>query len=125
MARIFAALDDLFFLVKIQEGAKQTGLELTQLRTAEAIRSEVAELPDCFVFDLNCAATRPIESIQWLREQFGNRVRIIGFHSHVQEELKRKALEAGCDQVFARSVMSGKMAQILSFGKLTTLGESD
>ena len=125
MPRIFAALDDLFFLVKIQEGAKQAGLEFTQLRTAEAIRAKAGDLPDCFVFDLNCAATKPIESVQWLREQFGNRVRIIGFHSHVQEELKRKALEAGCNQVFARSVMSSKMAEILSFGKLTTLGESN
>ena len=123
MPRIFAALDDLFFLVKIQEGAKQAGLELTQLLTAESIRAKVVENSDCYVFDLNCAATKPIESIQWLRQQFGNRVRIIGFHSHVQEELKRKALEAGCDQVFARSAMSSKMAEILSLRKLTTLRE--
>ncbi len=125
MPRIFAALDDLFFLVKIQEGAKQAGSDLTQLSTAESIRVKAVEIPDCYVFDLNCAATKPIESIQWLREQFGNRMRIIGFHSHVQEELKRKAMDAGCDQVFARSAMSSKMAEILSLGKLTTLGESD
>ena len=125
MLRIFAALDDLFFLVKIQEGAKQAGLELTQLRTAEAIRAKARELPDCFVFDLNCAATEPVESIRWLRAQFAGRVRIIGFHSHVQEELKRKALEAGCDQVYARSAMSSRMAEILSLGKLAAPGETD
>ena len=98
MSKIYAVLDDLFFLVKIQEGAKLAGAELTTICTADAVRAKAAEPPDIYVFDLNCAAAKPVETIHWLREQeFGNGVRIIGFHSHVQEELKRKAIEAGCD----------------------------
>ena len=114
MSKIYAVLDDLFFLVKIQEGAKQTGAELTTLRTADALRAKASEPPDVYVFDLNCAAAKPVETILWLRQQeFGKGVRIIGFHSHVQEELKRKALEAGCDEVYARSAMSDRMNEIL------------
>ena len=115
MSKIYAVLDDLFFLVKIQEGAKLVGAELTTLRTADAVRAKASEPPDVYVFDLNCAAAKPVETILWLRRQeFGQGVRIIGFHSHVQEELKRKALEAGCDQVYARSAMSDRMKEILS-----------
>lgn len=125
MPKIFAALDDLFFLVKIQDGAKHAGLDLTQLSSAESIRTRANENPDCYLFDLNCAATKPIETIQWLRSQYP-KMRILGFHSHVQEELKRKALEAGCDQVFARSAMSSRMTDILSsFGKIATASEID
>ena len=114
MRKIYAVLDDLFFLVKIQEGAKQLGAELTTLATADAVRAKASECPDVYVFDLNCAAARPIETVQWLRAQPSSKsVRIIGFHSHVQEELKRKALEAGCDQVYARSAMSSRMVEIL------------
>ena len=115
MSKIYAVLDDLFFFVKIQEGAKLAGAELTTLRTADAVQARASQPPDIYVFDLNCAAAKPIETILWLRQQvFGKGVRIIGFHSHVQEELKRKALEAGCDQVYARSAMSDRMKAILS-----------
>ena len=115
MSKIYAVLDDLFFLVKIQEGAKLAGAELTTLSTAAAVRTKAAERPNLYVFDLNCAAARPVETILWLREQeFSKDVRIIGFHSHVQEELKRKAIEAGCDQVYARSAMSDRMKAILT-----------
>ena len=116
MSKIYAVLDDLFFLVKIQEGAKLAGMELTTLSTAAAVRAKAAERPNLYLFDLNCAAARPVETILWLREQeFGKEVRILGYHSHVQEELKRKALEAGCNQVFARSAMSDRMKEILSY----------
>ncbi len=115
MSKIYAVLDDLFFLVKIQEGAKQAGMELTILRTADAVRAKASEPPDVYVFDLNCQAAKPVETILWLRQrELGKSVRIIGFHSHVQEELKRKALEAGCDHVYARSAMSDRMKEILS-----------
>jgi CheY-like chemotaxis protein len=114
MHRIYAVLDDLFFLVKIQDAAKQIGAALTTLGNVEAVRAK-AEVPTLYLFDLNCKATQPIETILWLRQQPATQnTRIIGFHSHVQEELKRKALEAGCDHVYARSAMSDRMKDILA-----------
>ena len=112
MRKVYAVLDDLFFLVKIQQGARQAGAQVVQLATAEAVRAKAGEAADCYLFDLNCAATRPMESIAWLRAQ-GFAGRVIGFHSHVQVELKGAAIEAGCDEVYARSAMSDRMARIL------------
>jgi hypothetical protein len=40
-------------------------------------------------------------------------VRIIGFVSHVQGELKQKAHETGCDMVLARSAFSQNLPMLL------------
>ncbi|HZE62914.1 MAG TPA: hypothetical protein VE056_03505, partial [Pyrinomonadaceae bacterium] len=39
---------------------------------------------------------------------------VVGFFSHVEVELQRKAVQAGYDQVMPRSVFFGELANILS-----------
>lgn len=115
MVRIISVVEDLFFLVKIQAAAKQIGAELTIVSTAEALRAKAAVRPDIFLFDLNGVATKPLESVAWIREQTQlSGVKVIGYISHVQTELRSKALEAGFDAVYARSVFSTKAAEILA-----------
>ena len=42
-----------------------------------------------------------------------SKVRIIGYLSHIQVELKNKALEIGFDKIYAKSEFSKKLAEII------------
>jgi hypothetical protein len=62
--------------------------------------------------DLNCASCDPISLINNLKHG-KTRIPVIGFVSHVEVELKKKAQEAGADMVMARSAFSTNLPQIL------------
>jgi DNA-binding response OmpR family regulator len=104
---LLAIVDDLFFAVKIQAAAKQAGVAVRFVKTAEAARAGAAEA-DLIVLDLNLAG---LDVLALLRELPGEKV--IGFVSHVQTELRRAAAEAGCGRVLARSTFSDRLPAIL------------
>jgi DNA-binding NarL/FixJ family response regulator len=45
-------------------------------------------------------------------------VPIVGFHSHVDTEIRRQALAAGADAVLPRSRFNARLAEILQHGLL-------
>ena len=106
MSEIVAVMDDLFFMVKVQDGAKRAGMNLKIVKTEEA--AEAAEA-DLVVVDLNCKAIDPLRLMAALK---GKR-RVIGYLSHVQTELRQQALDAGFEAVYPRSAFSQKLAEIL------------
>ena len=106
MSELIAVMDDLFFMVKVQDGAKRAGMNLRIVKTEEAA---IAAEADLVVVDLNCKAIDPLRLIAALK---GKR-RVIGYLSHVQTELRQQALEAGYDAVYPRSAFSSKLADIL------------
>ncbi len=106
MSDLIAVMDDLFFTVKVQDGAKRAGLNVRFVKTEEAA---IAAEADLIVVDLNCKAIDPLRLMAALK---GKR-RVIGYLSHVQTELRQQALAAGYDAVYPRSAFSQKLPDIL------------
>jgi CheY-like chemotaxis protein len=116
-ARIFAFVDDLFFLAKIQETARKINVKVEFVKTEKELQEKMgqngADKPSLIIFDLNNANAKPLSTIPKLKSKLKKGTNIIGFVSHVQGELKMKAQEAGCDMVVPRSAFSQNLAQIL------------
>ncbi|MGA3055903.1 MAG: hypothetical protein ABSD63_16985 [Candidatus Korobacteraceae bacterium] len=116
-ARIFAFVDDLFFLAKIQETARKMNVKVEFVKTEKELNERMGEngndKPALIIFDLNNVSAKPLSIIPKLKTKLKKATNIIGFVSHVQGELKMKAQEAGCDMVVPRSAFSQNLAQIL------------
>jgi PleD family two-component response regulator len=112
---ILAVVDDLFFIVKINDAAKRAGMRVEFLKSEQGLLDKaLAEPPALVIVDLNCTSARPLALISKLkREGALKSVSVIAFVSHVQGELKMQAQGAGADMVLARSAFSINLPQIL------------
>jgi len=112
---ILAAVDDLMFKVKIVETAKQVGARVATASTAEdALARARAQRPGLIILDLHSAACAPLELLKALKADPDlQAVPVIGYFSHVEREVGRRAQEAGCDQVLPRSAFSARLPDIL------------
>ena len=112
-SRIFAFVDDLFFLAKIQETARKMNVKVEFVKTDKDLLDRMKlngeEKPSLIIFDLNNANAKPLTLIPKLKKGTS----IIGFLSHVQGDLKQKAHEVGCDMVLPRSAFSQNLPQLL------------
>jgi DNA-binding NarL/FixJ family response regulator len=109
--RLIAAIDDLFFMAKVRDAATVAGLE-TEFAKSRGDAVDRAKLPGCVVavVDLNAGKLEPIELVQDLK---ANGTTVLAFLSHVNTELRDKAIEAGADRVLARSALSQNINAIL------------
>ncbi len=115
--RIFAFIDDLFFLAKINEISRKLNVKVEFVKTDKDILERLSqngdEKPSLIIFDLNNANAKPLSAIPRLKRELKKGTTIIGFLSHVQGDLKAKAMEAGCDMVIPRSAFSQNLPQLL------------
>ncbi len=117
--RIFCFIEDLFFLAKIQETARKLGVKVEFIKGADKDSvARIAEAPEnerptLLVFDLNNLNAKPMTLIPKFKAKFKKAVSIIGFLSHLQGDLKMKAIEAGCDTVMPRSAFSQSLPSLL------------
>jgi CheY-like chemotaxis protein len=111
MDRVAALMDDLFFQMKVAETAKHLGLELKVAANGDAFLALLESQPKLLIVDLNarCGAIQAIEKVRASK----NRVRMVGFLSHVQTDLAAQARAAGCDEVMPRSSFTQNLAVIL------------
>lgn len=116
-ARIFAFVDDLFFLTKIQETGRKLNVKVEFVKTDKDLYERMGQngddKPSLIIFDLNNLGAKPLTLIPKLKSKLKKATNIIGFVSHVQGELKMKAQEAGCDMVLPRSAFSQNLPQLL------------
>ena len=112
--KILAIVEDLFFLAKIREAARQSGIELEVARP-ETLPEKLAQLQfPAVILDLNHRSGRAIEAIQAIKENTQTQhVPVLGFLSHVQGDLAARARASGCDVVMARSAFSVRLPEIL------------
>ncbi len=112
--KILAVLDDLFFMVKINESAKQAGLPIEFVKTETDVLEGAKSHPALIIFDLNYRGVDPLKLVEKLKSDAETKgVSVIGYLSHVQGELKVQAQQAGCDAVMPRSAFSQNLQQIL------------
>ncbi len=116
-SRIFAFIEDLFFMAKIQETARKLNVKVEFVKTdkdlMERMEQNGDEKPSLIIFDLNLASVKPLTLIPKLKTKLKKGTSIIGFLSHVQGDLKQKAHEVGCDMVLPRSAFSQNLPQLL------------
>src|ERR1700719_1090211 len=116
-SRVFAFVEDLFFLSKIQDTGRKMNVKVEFVKTekelAERMKANGVEQPSLIIFDLNNANAKPLALIPKLKSKLKKGTSIIGFLSHVQGDLKQKAHEVGCDMVLPRSAFSQNLPQLL------------
>lgn len=105
--KIAALVDDLFFSSKISATAKQAGSEIVFCRSAAAVPADSSRI----LVDLNAASFDAVAEITTLKSTHA--APIVAFLSHVQTDLKRRAEEAGADQVIPRSVFAQQLPAFL------------
>jgi CheY-like chemotaxis protein len=116
--KIFFFIEDLFFIAKIQETARKLGVKIAFVKNekdaiAALTAGEEADLPGLIVFDLNNANAKPLTLIPKLKAKLKRNTSIVGFLSHLQGDLKAKAVEAGCDTVMPRAAFSQNLPNLL------------
>jgi PleD family two-component response regulator len=112
---VLAAVDDLFFSVKIESAARQLEIQLILAPSFEQLVKYLEALvPEIVILDLNSRACAPFDAIRHIKSnpRF-SKVHTLGFYPHMQVELQREAKEAGCDQIIPRSLFSSKMLKFL------------
>ncbi len=113
-AKVIAVVEDLFFTVKILDAAKRAGLAIEFVKSERDALLKAAERPALMILDLNFAAIDPLHVIKALKADAATKgVRLVGYVSHVQADLKKDAQEAGCDMVLARSALSQNLPQLM------------
>ncbi|MCK5710767.1 MAG: response regulator [Deltaproteobacteria bacterium] len=113
--RVVAVLDDIFFASKIKEAAKSTGVNVEILKNTNGlIESLTSAPPTLIIVDLNSKKFNALDLIEELKSsQKLKNISTLGYLPHVQEELKKEAIEAGFDIVMPRSRFSRELKQIL------------
>src|SRR5689334_16648990 len=102
--RIIVAVDDMFFAAKILTTAQNLGRQVERVKTPEQLIEALKQgAPALLIVDLNSPHFQSLEAIAALKSQAAlSGMRILGFLSHVQVELKRRAEDAGFDIVIPR-----------------------
>jgi len=116
--KIFFFIEDLFFNAKITETARKLGVKVAFIKNdkdavAELTDGEETDRPGLIVFDLNNANAKPLTLIPKLKAKLKKSTSIVGFLSHLQNDLRIKAIEAGCDTVMPRSAFSQNLPNLL------------
>ena len=114
---IYFFIEELFFVAKIQETAKKLGVKVAFVKNdkdaVDSMMEAEQDKPALIVFDLNNANAKPLTLIPKLKAKLKKSASIIGFLSHIQGDLKAKAVEAGCDVVMPRSAFSQGLPNLL------------
>jgi hypothetical protein len=116
--RIYLFIEDLFFFAKINETARKLGIKVAFVKNdpetlAKIVECPEEERPSLIVFDLNNTAAKPMTLIPKIKSKLKKSTSVIGFLSHLQGDLKAKAVEAGCDIVMPRSAFSQNLPTLL------------
>ena len=111
---VVAVVPDLFFSTRIAETAKALGITLTLTPLARASQVIAESVPALVLLDLH-AAGDPLALVRTLKQDAATAaVPIVGFYSHIEDDLRRAALEAGIDQALPRSAFTQRLAALLS-----------
>ena len=110
---ILAVVDDLLFLSKIQQTAQLLGIAVEPAQP-EDLPEALATVPKAILIDLNHWSGKALEVLRALKSHSTTKdIAVVGFVSHVQNELIAAARDAGCDIVLARSAFASQLPSLL------------
>jgi DNA-binding NarL/FixJ family response regulator len=110
---ILVAVRDLVFRSKIHAAAERLGVAVRFAPRGTPLEEAAREAAGgTLLADLSEPG-----AIDGVREaKRGGPLRVIGYLGHLQEDLKRQALEAGVDEVLTRGQLVGRLEEILRAG---------
>jgi CheY-like chemotaxis protein len=113
---VVAVVDDMFFASKIRATAEAVGVEISFPRNKELLLQKLRDTkPDLVLVDLHNQRVDAVGLAAELKaDESLSAILLLGFFSHVEVELQRRALSAGFDQVIPRSVFARDLASIIS-----------
>ena len=113
-AIVVGVLSDLFFGIKVAEAAKRAGGRMRMVKSEAELMELAADGPAMIVFDLQQASLQPGRLLRALKADPAlSGIPTLAYFSHVQEELRHEALEAGCDLVLPRSVFTQRVDELV------------
>jgi len=114
LSMILAVVDDLLFLSKIQQTAQHVGVAVKSARPADLPDLAIEDVPNALLIDLNHRSGKALEVLRTLKSDLKTKeIAVIGFVSHVQNDLIAAARDAGCDLVLARSAFVSQLPRLL------------
>ena len=114
--RVLVVVDDLFFLTKIQTTLKHLGLTSQVVTQRAALQTYVraAVAPVLVIVDLTLRTDDAVAVIRAIRAtDSGAPVTVLGFGAHVAVETRQQALQAGADQVVAKSAFANHLPDLI------------
>jgi len=113
-AKILAVVEDIFFLAKIQQTARQLGVTVESVGP-DALQERLAgNGASAILLDLNHRSGKAIATLEKVRSDPATRpIPVVAFLSHVQTDLAQAARAAGCERVMARSAFSQQLPTLL------------
>lgn len=122
--RVVTLVDDMFFAAKINNAATTSGRVIERVRSREQLEGLAKNPPSLIIVDLNSDRLDPLEAIRFLKASAElAQIPVVSFVSHVQTDLIRGALSAGCDYVLPRSAFTQLLVEIVA-GNLSMLRRS-
>jgi hypothetical protein len=107
VARVAALAPDLFFASKIDAMLRATGHEPRIEPTIDALAAAAREA-DVVIVDLHAEDAEPAEIVQRVAGK-----PLLGFYSHVEVEVRRRAEQAGFSLVVPRSRVARELPQLI------------
>jgi CheY-like chemotaxis protein len=114
-ATILVVIDDLFFLSKVQTALGHLGLAARIVTDAAGLQTSLHDTaPALAVVDLTLQRGDAVSLIRALRATpQGRTVPILAFGAHVAVAMRQQALQAGADQVVAKSEFSRHLPDLI------------
>jgi PleD family two-component response regulator len=118
---VIAVVDDMFFASKIKAVAEHLAVEVRFPRSVDALVAAVHEDPPTLVIvDLHSQRCEPFALAERLKaDEAARTIPLLGFFSHVQTALARRAEESGFDRVMPRSAFTAQLSSILDSTRRT------
>jgi PleD family two-component response regulator len=116
---VIAVVDDMFFASKIKATAEHLWIEVRFPRSAdETVACARSDAPALVIIDLHSQRCDPFAlAVSMKADDELRRLPLLGFFSHVQTDLQRRAEESGFDRVMPRSAFTKHLAEILQDAK--------
>ena len=111
---ILAVVDDWLFRAKLEAAAAHLGTSLTIAADAGPALQRGSGWSRALI-DLNLSRGDALAMVRDLRAAHPG-LPVIGYYSHVQQDLQQQALEAGCTMVLSRSAFVQQLPELLSQG---------
>jgi len=105
---VAALIDELFFSSKFRETARSLQADPSVFKSADSVPANVSRV---FV-DLSATTFDPIAEIAKLKAASPSRP-VTAFFSHVQIDMKERAIKAGADEVVPRSAFAQRLTDVI------------
>lgn len=116
MSVALTAVDDLFFIAKIDHGLAQVGLTRETVSSAEAVlAARRAGRGALLILDLGHRSLDPMALLTAVKaDPAGRDLPVLAYVSHVDRERWARAETLGADKVVARSEFSARLPRLVA-----------